>query len=117
MITIYQLIDRIQKRPGMYLGKPSITRLKSFLDGYMGARQDLGFPLTEEEEKFNRFTEWIQVRFKITSSHSWADIILFYSGDEKEALNQFFELFAQFMTIENPSLNSQNRINKTIGLR
>jgi hypothetical protein len=44
MITLYQLIDRIQKRPEMYLGKPSITRLKSFLDGYMGARQDLGFP-------------------------------------------------------------------------
>jgi hypothetical protein len=97
MTNIYQLIDRIKKRPGMYLGKPSIIRLKAFLDGYMGARQDLGFPLTEQEEKFNHFQEWIQTRFKITSSHSWADIILFYSADEKEALNQFFELFDQFI--------------------
>jgi hypothetical protein len=116
MTNIYQLIDRIKKRPGMYLGKPSIIRLKSFLDGYMGAREDLGFPLTEQEEKFNYFQEWIQTRFKITSSHSWADSILFYSADDKEALNQFFELFDQFIKIENSGFNSELKLTEQLTL-
>jgi hypothetical protein len=97
MTDIYELMQRIKTRPGMYLGKPYVTRLKAFLDGYIGARNDLGFPLKEQEETLNKFQQWIQSRFNITSSQSWADIILFYSVDESEALNKFFELFEKFM--------------------
>ena len=96
MTDIYELMQRIKTRPGMYLGKPYVTRLKAFLDGYIGARNDLGFPLKEQEETLNKFQQWIQSRFNITSSQSWADIILFYSVDESEALNKFFELFEKF---------------------
>lgn len=42
-----EMLQRIQQRPGMYLGQCSITRLRSFLDGYIGAREDLGVALTE----------------------------------------------------------------------
>jgi hypothetical protein len=103
MTDIYELMKRIKSRPGMYLGKPYITRFKAFLDGYIGARKDLGFPLPEQEETFNQFQQWIQSKYKITSSQSWADIILFYSVDESDALNKFFDLFEKFMNQENES--------------
>lgn len=108
MSNLYELIERLKKRPGMYLGKASIIRFKSFLDGYVGARNDFGFPLTQDEQKFNQFQEWIQERFKITSSHSWADIILFYSQDERDALKQFFELFEEFRNRETVLISQMN---------
>ena len=99
----YKMLQNMKKRPGMYLGKCSITRLKSFLDGYIAARQDLGFPLTEQERHFEKFQEWIQERFELKSSHGWDSIILFYSADEKDALNNFFELLERFCNGEKAS--------------
>lgn len=114
MIDIYELIQRIRTRPSMYLGKPYITRFKAFLDGYIGARNDLGFALNEQEETLNKFQEWIQSRFKITSSHSWAEIILFYSGDERDALDKFFELFDKFLGSEGKLLSPPSSQNKLL---
>jgi hypothetical protein len=92
----YEMLDSIKQRPGMYIGRCSLTRLRSFLDGYMGARADLGIPLTQQEKEFNQFPDWIQDRFKITSTQSWDSIILFHSADEREALDNFFKLFEEF---------------------
>ncbi len=99
----YEMLQNIKQRPGMYLGKCSITRLKSFLDGYITARQDLGFSLTEQERHFEKFQEWIQERFEIKSDHGWDSTILFYSADEKDALNHFFELLERFCNGEKAS--------------
>lgn len=99
---LYEMLQRIKQRPGMYLGRCSITRLRAYLDGYMGSRLDLGLPQTEQEREFQGFQGWIQKRYNITSSHGWDNIILFYSADERDALNKFFQLFEQFIKGENP---------------
>ncbi|MCL1471088.1 hypothetical protein [Argonema antarcticum] len=99
---LYEMLQEIKKRPGMFLGRCSITRLRSFLDGYMGAREDLGLPPTDQEREFNGFQDWIQKRYNITSSHGWDSIILFYSADERDALDNFFKLFEKFQNGENP---------------
>jgi hypothetical protein len=93
---LYQLLQEIKTRPGMFLGNCSITRLRSFLDGYRSARADLGLPLTEQEKAFNEFQTWLQRRFKINSTQGWDSILLLHSTDERAALNHFFELFDQF---------------------
>ncbi|MCC3421324.1 MULTISPECIES: hypothetical protein [unclassified Microcoleus] len=59
------------------------------------AQYQLGVPL-KEENALDGFQEWIQKKFNIDSSQSWANIILFFSQDEKDALNSFFELFEEF---------------------
>lgn len=102
---LYEILQEIKKRPGMFLGRNSITRLRSFLDGYMGAREDLGLPQTKQEQAFNSFQDWIQTRFNITSSHGWNDIILFYLADERDALDKLFELFEKFQNGEKASLS------------
>ena len=99
----YEMLESVKQRPGMYLGICSITRLRSFLDGYMGARQDLGLPVTKEESEFYKFQDWIQERFDIKSYYGWNDIILLNSADEKDALNKFFELFEKFKNGESAS--------------
>ncbi|MEA5618791.1 hypothetical protein VB711_13215 [Cronbergia sp. UHCC 0137] len=105
----YEMLQRIKQRPGMFLGQCSITRLRAFLDGYMGSRSDLGLPPTQQELEFNQFQEWVQTRFKISSSHGWDSIILFYSADERDALNNFFELFEQFCNSESATREEMNK--------
>jgi hypothetical protein len=105
---LYDMLDKIKQNPAIFLGKIALTRLRSFLDGYMGARADLGLPETQQETEFNQFQDWIQSRFKITSSQSWDSIILFYSEDERDGLNNFFRLFYEFKT---EKINQKEEIN------
>ena len=102
---LYDLLQRIKERPGMYLGKRSIIRLSMLLTGYGMARAELGLPVTEQEKEFDGFQDWIQERFKIRSSHGWDSIILFYSIDERDALDKFFDLFEKFRNGESASIN------------
>jgi hypothetical protein len=93
---LYQVLQDIKIRPGLFLGNSSITRLRAFLDGYGSARADLGLPLTEQEKAFNGFQAWIQTRFESTTTQGWDRIILSHTADEQDALDRFFELFEQF---------------------
>ncbi|WP_334949013.1 hypothetical protein [Nostoc sp.] len=44
MVDLYDLIHNIQKRPAMYLGRASISNLRTFLAGYCFARRQIGIP-------------------------------------------------------------------------
>lgn len=99
-LTLYELIDGIKRRPGMYLGTNSITRLEMYLRGYNLARREVGIPPDEQEREFAGFQSWIQNKYEIKSGQSWGKIILFYSIDEPEALTKFFELFEQYLNRE-----------------
>lgn len=90
------LLIRIKKRPGMYLGTTSITRLKMLLMGYSMARGELGLTLTEQEKKFSQFQKWVSQKYQITSGQAWDTIILSQVKDETLALDLFFELLQQF---------------------
>ncbi|MBE9216983.1 hypothetical protein IQ247_30760 [Plectonema cf. radiosum LEGE 06105] len=97
MSNLYEMLNRIKKRPAMYLGKNSIFSLQAFLAGYNGAKREMGLLPTEEEEEFEYFLNWIRKRFKVETNQSWASIIVFYSADENKALDTFFELFDEFL--------------------
>ncbi|MEH2176034.1 hypothetical protein [Nostoc sp.] len=92
-----EILGAIKKRPGMYLGTSSITRLDMCLRGYSLARREVGVPPTEPEKEFEGFQLWVQEKYGINSGQSWSKIILFYSVDEHEALQKFFELFEEYL--------------------
>lgn len=96
MISLYQLLEKIKERPGMYIGYPSVSELFMFLCGYKRACQDMELPLSDEEQEFHEFQPWLQKRFGVSTSASWARIILLYSGDEADGLKNFFDLLTEF---------------------
>lgn len=96
-MEFYELIQKIKQRPALYLGKPSIEHLQVFLDGYLFARRQLNINVTEQEQQFEGFQEWIENKFNQKDTQSWTKIILFYSQDEQRALSRFFELFDEFI--------------------
>ncbi|NJP09991.1 MAG: hypothetical protein HC866_11350 [Leptolyngbyaceae cyanobacterium RU_5_1] len=97
MNDFYELLQKIKKRPAMYLGRHSIFSLQAFLDGYYYARREASIPLTEQEQEFQQFLQWIRVRFKVETGQPWASIILFHTADEKDAVERFFNLFEEFL--------------------
>ncbi|MEH2457011.1 hypothetical protein [Nostoc sp.] len=103
-----EILGAIKKRPGMYLGRSSITRLDMLLRGYSLARREVGVPPTEPEREFEWFQSWIEEKYGINSGQSWSKIILFYSVDEYEALQKFFELFEEYLNRNNSSEVDEN---------
>ncbi|MEH1940262.1 MAG: hypothetical protein V7L01_08615 [Nostoc sp.] len=92
-----EILSNIKKRPGMFLGTNSITRLDMLLRGYSLARKEVDVPPTEPEREFQGFQSWVEEKYGINSGQSWSKIILFYSVDEHEALQKFFELFEEYL--------------------
>ncbi|MEA5467554.1 hypothetical protein [Spirulina sp. 06S082] len=95
-MSFYQMLEMIRERPGMYLNFPSLPCLDSFLTGYFLAKSEMDIIPSAEEVEFDTFQEWIQEKFNIESTQSWAKIILFYSVSEQDALDNFFKWLEEF---------------------
>ena len=105
-----EILKGIKKRPGMFLGTSSITKLDMLLRGYTQARREAGLAPTDEEKEFEGFQKWVQEKYEIKSGQSWAKIILFYSIDDYEALQRFFELYEEYQ-----NQNKSSEVQKNIG--
>ncbi|MDE7432149.1 MAG: hypothetical protein K2N34_09590 [Lachnospiraceae bacterium] len=102
-MSISSVINKIRKRPGMYLGSNSITALSHFLDGYQMAERD--YDVCSREElfplEFRYMHEFIRCKLNSENNLGWCSNILdFCNGDEEKALNKFFELFDEFTKIK-----------------
>lgn len=90
---MYPLLEKMKIRPGLYFGKPSITRLNIFIHGYNFAYVEEGKLQPIDLGEFQGFIEAI---YSEKRSLGWADIILEDCGDEEEAFWKFYELFDEF---------------------
>lgn len=91
---MHPLLIKVLEKPGIYLGFPSITRLRAFLDGYE-------YAIYEEDSKQSRiilegFNEYVAKRYEIRSSHDWSSMILFMTTTEEKAFWEFYKLYQQY---------------------
>ncbi|XZO02937.1 MAG: hypothetical protein ACM65L_03950 [Microcoleus sp.] len=96
MLNFYDILQEIKKRPTLYLAKYSIFDFQSFYHGYGFARHEMGLPKTQEEKEFEDFLQWIRSIYPVKTRQSWANIILFHSADERNALDKMFGLFEDY---------------------
>ena len=52
MSGLFEILEKIKTKPGMYLGRPSVSDLFMFLVGYECARSELDIELDRAEEDF-----------------------------------------------------------------
>lgn len=98
MSTLFDLIEKIKTKPGLYLGSASITNLRMFLLGYRFARTEAGITNTEAESDFYKnFQPWLQNRLSIRTVNAWDKLILLTCIDEKAAFDYFFQLLNEFL--------------------
>ncbi|MDJ1501192.1 hypothetical protein [Xanthocytophaga agilis] len=115
MEDIYQLLDKIKPRPGMYLGKGSISALAQFIGGYDYAFHSLGID-NPEMPPFHMFHEWAAHRFNwYEATAGWSHIILQEcEGNEARALDVFYQVLEDFkrlipIAITKVSIQPENR--------
>jgi hypothetical protein len=97
MSDLFEVLEKIRKSPGMYLGRPSVSDLFMFLTGYEFARSEQGIELTDAEESFwDEFQPWLQNKLGIASVTSWAKLIMLSCHDEKAGFELFFRLLDEF---------------------
>lgn len=94
MDAIYRILKEIKKRPGMYLGEKSITRLRNFLDGYLISKHDMD---KNYNTSFYKFASFVGEYYDDSSNKGWNRIILENSEDEAKAVDIFYELIDKFI--------------------
>lgn len=88
MNDVMELIDLVEQRPALYLTRHAISALKSFIDGWM-LRDLNGITNTDILEKLQKYVE----DYYGVSGHSWDKVILLFSQDEHDALDNFFQIY------------------------
>ncbi|PSB18607.1 hypothetical protein C7B65_15055 [Phormidesmis priestleyi ULC007] len=97
MLGLFEVLEQIHTNPGLYLGRPSVSDLLMFLNGYEFARTQLAIELTVAEAQFyDEFQPWLQQKLGVTSVTSWAKLIMLTCHDEKTGFDHFFQLLHEF---------------------
>lgn len=109
MSDLFEVLQKIEKSPGMYIGRPSVSDLFMFIVGYEFARSELDLDLTEAENKFyEEFQPWLQKKLGVKSVTSWAKLIMLSCHDEKVGFESFYRLLAEFRQSSELLANESN---------
>ena len=98
-IKIIELLLTIKSIPGLYIGTKSITRLKSFIDGYR-------FIMDSENREYGvniyyDFNEWMAHKYFIREPILWDTFLLGLVNSEEKAFDLFFEELEAFLKENN----------------
>ncbi len=101
---MHSVIERIRKRPALYLGGESITALWHFILGYNLAELDYKIEKSSKSIlplSFSLMHEYVGFRLGVKDEKSWCNNILdSCGGDEKAAFYKFFEFYDDFSSAE-----------------
>lgn len=89
------ILARIREKPNMYLGQKSISLLYSFLCGYSVCL--LEHTNYTDDLFYHEFQTFVANRYNIVTDQNWCSILRFFSNDETDAFNLFFELLDEYL--------------------
>ncbi len=93
-MILSDLLDKILERPVLYVGKPAVSLIVAFIQGYEFAKFES--KENEKDKLYNGFQVWVQKRFKVETSHHWSSIITFMGSSESGAYDLLKELWDEY---------------------
>jgi hypothetical protein len=89
--TIYDLLDLVRVRPGMWIGHPSVDALQVFLSGFCAGLHAAHASLEQESPCFRDFHGWIAQRLGMRmNGKGWATMLFEACGTEAAAFERFW---------------------------
>lgn len=88
-----ELLDKIRKTPGLFLGNKSISRLGSFIDGFYCGLDDSGM---FDHKEWSEFQNFVNMKYGNKKTMRWDFFLLSAEGDESKAFDRFFILLDEF---------------------
>ncbi|MDF5734916.1 MULTISPECIES: hypothetical protein [unclassified Nostoc] len=114
MEDLYNILETLKKEP-YRLGKHSIFNLEAFFLGYDYAMHNTQSPSYKKfRQEFSELIRWICNKYSAGKNRAWSSVILFYSEDERDALDKFFELSDEFFAHKKHLENQYSDNNKDI---
>jgi len=105
---MFDLLNRLRRRPAMYIGYNSPTHLQSFIHGFTFEKQ---LASTNELGELSRFNDWVAKKFNYYESTSgWANMIEDQREDKQEALHLFFELLDEYRKVQHKTISESTDI-------
>jgi hypothetical protein len=103
-LSLYDALDQIRSRVHMHFGRQSITAVYDFTLSVAFLRRLGVLTLIPETPDFGGFHEWIAKRLGAKeSTPGWCAMLLGEcAGDERKALERFFEELDQFRSGKAP---------------
>lgn len=100
-MSLYEKLDLVRLRPGMYLGANSVSKLYTFISGFRFALSYVSPKLQSEGYlPFNYFNAYVAERYNCSGSMGWANILLKVCNDsEEDGLKLFFEVLDEFRAL------------------
>ena len=100
-MSLYEKLDLVRMRPGMYIGADSVSKLFIFISGFRFALSYHSPKLQSEGHlPFSYFNRYVAVRYNCSGSMGWANILLKVCNDsEEDGLKLFFEVLDEFRAL------------------
>ncbi|MET0746089.1 MAG: hypothetical protein ABWY78_22160 [Microvirga sp.] len=87
-----EILEHIEKRPLMYLGRKSLIQLSAFLTGY-----DIGSKTHTNGVGGHEFCQWLSNKFGLPDGRGWVTIMEFEFHEEENAFDNFLPLFKEYL--------------------
>ena len=94
MERLFELLQKIRETPQLFIGKPSLERLASFIYGYACNENEIDNKINN---LFFKFQGYIEKYYDIQSTQNWAKIIDFFCSTKEEAFYRFYEHLDEFL--------------------
>jgi len=96
-MPLNKLIKNMEINPLRYIGEYDIEKLSIFITAFLYGK-DVSQTMTTREKIFReKFSFWVRDYYNAPEiSVGWADILYFYEGLHKPAIETFFELYKQW---------------------
>ena len=89
------IVTNILHRPGMYIGEPSVIRLRAFLDGYVHALCELTADKSSEIQ-LKAFRDWVYNKYSSTESLGREQVLINVEGSDRLGFAICKELWIEF---------------------
>lgn len=101
-------VERIRESPGLYLGQYSIFRLSWFLEGYVFALEEID-GAASELALLRTLHSYIAKKHHCNVSQNWDNILWFVSGNERSALDLFWDIWDHIIANESSEMQQEHR--------
>ena len=98
MEALYKQLMVMKDKPGMYLGRKSLSLLGAYITGYLDHQyeSDSDFVST-----FPSFNDFVHKYYGVSTCQDWVKIIIFNSSTDEDAVDRFYVLLDSFLKKQN----------------
>ena len=100
--SLIKLFEMIRKRPKVYLGEKSLSRLSCFINGATYMWREITEYSADFISKFDRF---VHQKYNDNTTKRFEGIIQSYSKNDEEAFDTYFELLNEYLALSEEEQN------------